>query len=76
MILKKQAIVTTWGNSTRLIFDHPFRIRNKIALKSLYYPKYTVPIKFSLYLKDEVGEIFNIPIVWEGIFKCPTTREY
>ena len=28
-----------------------------------------MPIKFLLYLKDEVGEIFNIPIVWEGIFK-------
>ena len=69
MSLKTQAIVTAWGNSTRLIFNHPLRIHNKIALKSLYYPKYTVPTKFSLYLKDEVGEIFNIPIIWEGIFK-------
>ena len=46
MSLKSQAIVTAWGNSTCLIFDHPLRICNKIAIKSVYYPKYTVPIKF------------------------------
>ena len=69
MDLKNQLVVSSedgTGNIS-ITFDKPLRIPNKIALKSLYYPKFSEVEEFNVYLKDEEGMIFTLSIPVSGV---------
>lgn len=69
MELKSQLVATTRSNTVQLTFNQPLRIPNKIALKSLYYPKVSVIKWYNLYLREENDEIISIPIRTGGAIK-------
>lgn len=62
MELKNQLIITSRADSIRVIFEKPLRIPNKIALKSLYYPRFSTVEIFYLYLCDSANNFYILPI--------------
>ena len=67
MTLEKQLVVTSLDNPSILSFHCPLKTPDKVALKSIHFPKFQVTMKFGLYILDDNQRFHELQLKTFGL---------